>query len=82
MSNTQTKVRPGLNMILPKDIVNELLQEQGRRKVEKWVKRPHGHIESKHLETDVSPTRDYMLRKFNSVRRQREVNFFKQATKI
>lgn len=68
-SVTQTKVRPGLNMILPKDIVNDLLQEQGRRKVEKWVKRPHGNFESKIFETDVSPTRDYMLRKFNSVRR-------------
>ena len=67
--NTQTRVKQGINTILPKDIINGLMQEQGRRKVEKWVKSPHGNYASQKFEADVSPTRDYMLRKFNSTRR-------------
>ena len=32
--NTNVKVRPGINKILPKELVNELLESQGKRKVE------------------------------------------------
>lgn len=33
----KTKVRPGINKILPKEIIRELVEDQGRLKMEFWL---------------------------------------------
>ena len=74
-------MRPGINKILPKQLVQELIDNQGRRQMEHWLKsNPNSNSSSpQQSRENTSPTRDYMVRKFNANKRKRESNFFKQA---
>ena len=65
---------------MPKELVQELVESQGRRQMQKWLK----VYEKSRDKTDnnISPTHEYLERKFNTGKREREVKFFKQANQM
>ena len=59
--------------------MQELVESQGRRQMEHWLRSHQTEFDSTGRTGENSPTREYLERKFNANKRQKEVNFFKQA---
>ena len=78
-----THLTPGVPWT--KQLMQELVESQGRRQMQEWLKldqASHDSLAQKNNRASTSPTREYLQRKFNSSKRKKEVNFFKQAHKM